>query len=107
MRYYTTDLYGQTLVDPSPGERLSILQSVVQPDPDIDYPDVHLTHRDGPTLIYREGGFLVREHESGEVEVLRAVSVERASRIWDLLVAEDFAALEALPWEAEDEFPNG
>lgn len=104
MRFYTTDMYGQTLVDPSPEERLKLLRSVGHPEPDVDHPDVILTHRDGPALIYREGGILLRERESGELELLAAVPVEEANRIWNLLVAGDMAALAALPWKAEPDW---
>lgn len=104
MRYYTTDLYGQTLVDPSAAERLWLLRSVGPSDGEVDHPDVILTHRNGPSLIYREGGFLLRESESGELDLLRGVPVDEANRIWDMLVTEDMAALAALPWEAESDW---
>jgi hypothetical protein len=99
MRFFTTDLYGQTLLDPSAPERRRLLESVIRPGPDVDYPDVYLSHAEGMTLIYREGGIMVCESPEGFLDLLREVGLEEAGRIWDLLVNEDWLALRQLRWE--------
>lgn len=101
MRFYTTDLYGRTLIDPSEKERRSILASVSRPDSDVDHPDVYLSHSTGATLIYRQGGVLLRETEAGELYLMSDVSPERAEEIWTMLVDEAWADLAALPWVFE------
>lgn len=98
MRLYTTDLYGRTLIDPSDKERRRVLLSVLEPDSAIDYPDVYLSHSTGVTLIYRQGGTLIRETETGDLYLMTDISPARAEEIWNLLAKEKWADLQALPW---------
>jgi hypothetical protein len=98
MKYFTTDLYGVTLVDPDADQRLDVLETAGKSIGE-DYPDVYLTVAGSePVLGYRKGGYLLWE-EGGEVtRYLGNVDTNEAARIWSLLVDGDVSALEELPW---------
>jgi hypothetical protein len=98
MRFYSTDVYGQTLMDPGPAARRNLLKSVLEPDSDVDYAEVYLTHRDGPTVSYRDGGDLLKEDLNGKLSLLRGVDSEFAALVWEQLACEQWDALEAHPW---------
>jgi hypothetical protein len=102
MKYFTTDLYGVTLVDPDADQRFDVLETSEESMGE-DYPDVYLTVVGAePVLGYRKGGYLLWE-EGGEVtRCLGQVDTREAARIWSLLVHGEVAALEKLPWEMAD-----
>lgn len=101
MEFFTTDLNGITLINPGESERRAVLQSVLE-EPEADYPEVYLTVRDGPVIGYRPGGTLFMEEDGEIVRIIRGADLDAACRVWNLLVAGDNDALEALPWEPFD-----
>ena len=98
MEFFTTDLDGLTLINPSREDRRRILESV-QKDPDADYPEVYLTTEDGTVIGYRTGGVLFQE-EDGEISrIITDASVDAAEKVWTALATGREDALEDLPWD--------
>lgn len=99
MRYFTTDLYGVTLVDPDADQRLDVLEASEESMGE-DYPDVYVTVVGvQPVLGYRKGGYLLWEEDGEVTRYLSHVDTGEASRIWSLLVNGELAALKELPWQ--------
>lgn len=99
MGFFTTDLDGVTLINPSEEERRGILRSVLD-DPDADYPEVYLTTDDGEVIGYRSGSVLFQEEDGEIVRVIRDADIDTAARAWTMLAAGNAEALDSLPWQA-------
>lgn len=103
MDYFSTDQLGITLVDPSRDERLSLLESVLLEDPS-DFPEVFLSGNSGIVIGYRADACLLWE-ESGEItRYLPDTDVPSAMHAWDLLIANDLAALNSLDWRSVETY---
>lgn len=98
MEFFTTDLDGVTVINPSKEERRRVLESVIE-DPDADYPEVYLTTDDGTVLGYRTGGVIFEEEDGEIVRLMADVSVDAAEKVWTALVTGRRDALEDLPWD--------
>ena len=98
-RYYTTDAEGLTEFEPGERRLRALLSSL--DDPDLDYPDVTLSHASGWSVTAHAGGLVVLENlerPDRSARHRRGLTNPEILAIWNLLAAGDLTALEQLPW---------
>lgn len=101
MEYFTTDLEGLTLLNPTEAQLRAVLQSVMD-DPEADYPEVYLTTAAGEVMGFGAHGLLFQEEDGEIVRVIRGVGLEDALHAWQALAGGQLETLEALPWKRVD-----
>jgi len=98
MDYFTTDIDGLTLINPSEEEIRGILEAA-EASPDADYPEAYLTNAGEEVIGYRAGGTLFIEEGGEIVRIIRGVSITSALRAWLSFAKDGVESIRSLPWE--------
>lgn len=98
MDYFTTDIDGLSLINPSEEEMRGLLEAA-EATPDADYPEVYLTNAEEDVIGYRCGGTLFLEEAGEIVRIIRGVSLSGALRAWVSFAKGETETVESLPWE--------
>lgn len=101
MEFFTTDLDGVTLINPTLEEQRAVLRTVLD-DPDADYPEVYLTTDNGDVIGYRSGGVLFQEEDGEIARVIPDVDIDTAAKAWAWLSRGNFDELDTLPWQSAE-----
>lgn len=100
MSYFMYDVMGGTVDEPDAEAMRQVLGGLA--DADDEHPDVSLSHESGWSLSTFASGLLLWENTEGDSVVtseMHTVSREEVLRLFGLLAAGDFAAIEVLPWQ--------
>ncbi|MGV3661957.1 MAG: hypothetical protein ACO1TE_17365 [Prosthecobacter sp.] len=100
MSFYAIERWGESEDLPSEERMRGLLATLDIPDP--EHPDVSLSHEDGWTLSFHEGGLAVWENVENldlEPRHMSDVSREDALRWWLMLSKGDMESIERLPWK--------
>lgn len=104
-RYYTTDPYGVTLIEPDIQQMRTVISSLEDAE-DEPHPDATLSHESGWVIGYSGKGVATLEYTGngdGEASVLfmREVTPRRALEIWSHLAAGRIETVRSLNWVRE------
>ncbi len=104
--YHSTDADGISLVNPTNEQMGALIQSLKDPDIDeTEYPDISLTHNaSGFSITLFPSGIATMENLEAEDEsplYLSNVTEDQAMKLWQLLAAGDFPALNKCPWRSD------
>ena len=100
MKFFTTDPYGITLVEPSAEQREAVLRSVIEdPEPE-DFPEAYLSGPGGVVVGYRSDGCLLYEAAGTVVRYRPHTDVQTAMAAWNLLIRADWNGLDKMNWKS-------
>ena len=100
MKFFTTDQYGITLVEPTAEQREAVLRSILEDPESADFPEAYLSGPGGVVVGYRSDGSLLYE-ASGTVTRYRPdTNLQTAMTAWTLLIKADWNGLDKMNWKS-------
>lgn len=100
MKFFTTDAYGLTLVEPNAQQRKSVLESVLEDADEAEFPEAYLSGLNGKVIGFRADGCLFYEESGTVTRYMLDIDLNTAMVAWNLLIDADWNQLDKMDWKS-------